>query len=97
MRIKDRDTDVKIEEHELVTIITSPKFKIPFTIQKAPGGNMFFEVIAGSVKAKQINGFFTSAEEAKREVLKYIRQSPDTKAVRRDKNWKENHGSRKVV
>lgn len=76
--------------------IKSPKYKNSFKIVKAPG-TMFFEVNTGSVRAKMINGLFTSAEEAKREVLKYIRQAPKSKAKKRDETWERNHATRKIV
>lgn len=75
-------------------VIKSTKFKSPFIVEKVRDGNSFFEVITKGKTASPIQGFFTSADTAKREVLKYIRSSKPSRSVRRDTYYEERHGNR---
>lgn len=91
--------EVKIEELDDVngghkTVITSTKFKEPFVIVHAGYNKNMFEVITTGKKASALNGFFTSAQDARKAVLRHIRMSKPSKSTERDRTWEKNHAAR---
>lgn len=91
--------DVKITETlspmgSPIIYIESSKFKVTFVISKESKNTSFFVVSTTSGKKPPINGFFTSIRDAKKEVLKYIKNSTPSKAVERDRKYKQRERDR---
>ena len=63
--------------------IETPKRKASFIIKPGDNDNRYYQVFLTS-GASPVYGLFTSIEAAKKEVLTYIRNTKESKAVHRD-------------
>ena len=66
-------------------VCTTEKLKTKVIIQKAKGGNIFFEFFfeKGSLP-KELSGRYTSIKKAQQALEKYLRKKPKSKTVLRD-------------
>jgi len=68
-----------------VVIISSPKFKEPFVISKAPNGFIFYQIRhSKGTTAEELTGSYTGLKEAEKALLRYISKAKETIAARRE-------------